>query len=569
MNLKRNIILISLAALIFSSHIKLAATSVTPVRARHGMVATSNEIASKVGVEILKRGGNAVDAAVAVGLAMAVTFPGAGNIGGGGFMVLRMADGKTAAIDYREVAPAAAHRDMYVDKKGNLIPNASTVGYLSAGVPGTVAGFARALQKYGTMKWRDVVEPALKLAAEGFTVSHSFSEELRNNSKLLDQFPASRRIFLKDGKFYSEGEVFKQPELAETLRRMREEGPREFYEGRTARLIVEDVKSNGGLITLQDLKNYKPVEREPLRGTYRGYDIITMPPPSSGGVALLEMLNILENYDIAGMGHQSSGKYHVMIEVMRRAFADRAEFLGDPDFVKVPAKGLTSKSYALTIQQSIDPVKATPSAEVGHGNPTANESKETTHYTVVDSMGNIVSNTYTINGWFGSGATVRGAGFLLNNEMDDFAAKPGTPNAYGLIQGEANAVAAGKRPLSSMTPTLVLKDGKLYFGIGSPGGPTVINQMLQIILNVIDHGMNIQQAINAPRLHHQWQPDAVVYEPYGIAKDVIEALKAKGHQFADRQFYLGDVQGVMIDTKSGERLGACDPRGPGGRAWGY
>jgi gamma-glutamyltranspeptidase/glutathione hydrolase len=407
------------------------------------------------------------------------------------------------------------------------------------------------------------------LAAECFIVSSSLSEELRNNSKLLDQFPTSRRIFLKDGKLYNEGEVFKQPELAETLRRMKEEGPREFYEGRTARFIVEDVKSNGGLITFQDLKDYKPVEREPLRGTYRGYDVITMPPPSSGGVALLEMLNILENYDIAEMGHQSSGKYHVMIEAMRRAFADRAEFLGDPGFVKVPAKSLTSKSYSRVIQQSINPGKATPSAEVRHGNPTANESKETTHYTVVDSMGNIVSNTYTINGWFGSGATVRGAGFLLNNEMDDFAAKPGIPNAYGLIQGEANSIAAGKRPLSSMTPTLVLKDGKLYFGIGSPGGPTVINQMLQIILNVIDHGMNIQQAINAPRIHHQWQPDAVVYEPYGIARDVLEALKAKGHQFADRQFYLGDVQGIMIDPKSGERLGACDPRGPGGRAWGY
>jgi gamma-glutamyltranspeptidase/glutathione hydrolase len=484
-------------------------------------------------------------------------------------MLVRMAGGKATAIDYREVAPAAAHREMYVDKKGNLIPNASTVGHLSAGVPGTVAGFALALERYGTMRWSDVVEPALRLAAEGFTVSSSFSEDLRNSSKLLEQFPTSRRIFLRDGKFYNEGEVFKQVELAETLQRLKEEGPREFYEGRTARLIVEDMKTNGGLITLQDLKNYKPVEREPLLGTYRGYGIITMPPPSSGGVALLEMLNVLEHYDIAGMGYQSSAKYHVMIEAMRRAFADRAEFLGDPDFVKVPARGLTSKAYAREIQRSIDMVKATPSTKVGHGNPPSNETKDTTHYTVIDSMGNVVSNTYTINGWYGSGVTVRGAGFLLNNEMDDFAAKPGAANAYGLIQGEANAVAAGKRPLSSMTPTLVLKDGKLYFAIGSPGGPTVINQMLQVILNIIDHGMNIQQAINAPRLHHQWQPDAVIYEPYGIARDVIEALKAKGHQFSDRQFYIGDIQGVMIDTKSGERLGASDPRGPGGRAWGY
>lgn len=566
--MKRRFI-ISILACILLSYTQPTSAFINPVRARSGMVASSNEVASKVGVEILKRGGNAVDAAVAVGLALAVTFPQAGNLGGGGFMVIHLADGRSTTIDYREVAPAKAQRNMYLDSQGNPIPEASTVGYLSSGVPGTVAGLALALQKYGTMKWSDIIEPARRLATDGFVISPWLSDTLRNNGKLLERFNESRRIFLKDGKYYDEGEIFKQPELAKTLDRLKKEGPREFYEGRTAQLIVKDMKANGGMITFQDLRDYKPIERLPLKGTYRGYEILTMSPPSSGGVALLEMLNVLENYDIAAMGDQSSEKYHVLIETMRRAFADRAEFMGDPDFVKVPITGLISKSYAAEIKKSIDISKATPSDKIGHGTPPINESKETTHYTVVDAKGNAVSNTYTLNGWFGSGATVSGAGFLLNNEMDDFAVKPGAPNAYGLVQGENNAIAAGKRPLSSMTPTIVLKEGKLFLTVGSPGGPTIINQMVQVIINTIDHGMNIQEAINAPRLHQQWLPDVIFYEPFAISKDVLTALKAKGHTFFDRASYLGDVQAIMIDLKTGERLGGSDPRGQEGRACGY
>jgi len=566
---RRAIGLLVIAGLLSFSQIQPSAASRPPVRARHGMVASASEIASRVGVDILKRGGNAVDAAVAVGLALAVTYPVAGNLGGGGFMVIRMSDGRVAAIDYRETAPAKAHRNMYLDKDGNLIPDASTIGYLAAGVPGTVAGLALALERYGTMKWRDVVEPARKLAAEGFTVSYALARSLRGEADLLKRFPESRRIFLRDERFYEEGETFKQPELAAVFQRLKKRGPSEFYQGRTAQLIAEDMKANGGLITLEDLKSYRPVIRQPLRGTYRGYEIITMPPPSSGGVALLEMLNILEHYNLEAMGHSSSEKYHVMIEAMRRAFADRAEFLGDPDFVKVPVAGLTSKKYAAELMKSIDISQATPSARIGHGQPAAYESEATTHFSVIDRMGNAVANTYTLNGGYGSGVTVPGAGFLLNNEMDDFAAKPGAPNYYGLIQGEANSVQPRKRPLSSMTPTIVLKDGKLYFVIGSPGGPTIINTALQVIVNIIDHKMNIQQAIDAPRLHHQWLPDVVRYEPYGLARDVMDALKAKGHQFTDRPRNMGDAEGIMIEMETGARLGASDPRSADARAIGY
>lgn len=538
-----------------------------PVRARNGMVASTHEIASRVGAEILQRGGNAVDAAIAVGLALAVTYPAAGNLGGGGFMVIRMNDGRSVAIDYRETAPAAASRNMYLDKEGKLIPKSSTIGYLAAGVPGTVAGFEMALEKFGTMKWSELVEPAYRLAADGFTISHRSALSLKED-KELPNFPETRRIFLRDGNYYQEGDTFKQPELAETLKRLKEQGAREFYEGRTAQLIADDMRAHGGLITLEDLKSYRPVARPLLRGNYRGYEILTMPPPSSGGVALLEMLNMLEHYDLAALGHNSSQKYHVMIEVMRRAFADRAEFLGDPDFVRVPVAGLTAKTYAKDLLKTINLDKATPSTQVGAGKPVAYESNSTTHYTVVDKWGNAVSNTYTLNDAYGSRATVKGAGFLLNNEMDDFAAKPGEPNIYGLIQGEANAVAPRKRPLSSMTPTIVLKDSQLYFVVGSPGGPTIINTVLQVIVNIIDHKMNIQQAIDAPRIHHQWLPDLVRTEPYGLSRDTQEALKAKGHQF-DKEVNMGDAEGVMIEEKTGVRLGASDPRSWDGRPVGH
>jgi gamma-glutamyltranspeptidase/glutathione hydrolase len=539
------------------------AASRPPVRGKHGMVSSVSEIASQVGVDVLKRGGNAVDAAVAVGLALAVVWPSAGNLGGGGFMVIRQANGKATAIDYREMAPAAAHRNVYLDEKGEYVAESSTYGHAAAGVPGTVAGLSYALEKYGTMKWADVAKPARQLAAEGFPVWYQLERSLKNASKHLSRYPETNRIFLRDGKPYETGEIFKQPELAAVFERMIKRGPREFYEGKTAQLIEESMRraANGGKVwmTVEDLKNYKAVEREPLRGVYRGHEIITMPPPSSGGVAMIEMLNILERHDLKSMGAGSSQSIHVMVEAMRRAFADRAQFLGDPDFVKVPVAGLVSRKYADKLAATIDLERASTSQDVRSGDPLAYESEETTHFTVVDKDGNVASNTYTINDSFGNKITVEGAGFLLNNEMDDFAPKPGAPNAYGLIQGEANAVTARKRPLSSMTPTIVLKDGKLLFAVGSPGGPTIINTVTQVIVNIIDHGMNIQQAIDWPRVHHQWMPDQIVYEPYGLAPDVLNRLKSMGHQFGNQR-YMGDAEGVMIEVKTDVRLGGSDPR---------
>ena len=539
-----------------------------PVRARHGMVASTHEIASRVGVEILQRGGNAVDAAVAVALALAVVHPAAGNLGGGGFMLIRMADGRASVIDYREMAPARAHRDMYVDEKGDVVPEASTVGHRAVAVPGTVAGLALALEKYGTMSWADVCRPAERLAREGVVLTHFEAESLRRAARLLERFPESRRIFLRDGRYYEEGEIFRQPDLAETLRRLIERGPREFYEGETARRIVAEMEAGGGLITLDDLKNYRAIERAPLRTTYRGYEILTVPPPSSGGVALIEMLHILEGFDLRALGHNSADYVHLLVEAMRRAFADRARFLGDPDFARIPVKGLTSRRYAEALRRTIDMNRATPSAALAPGDAFAYESEHTTHFTVVDAMGNVVANTYTLNGSYGSGVTVRGAGFLLNNEMDDFTSKPGVPNMFGLLQSEANQIGPRKRPLSAMTPTIVLRDGKPYFALGSPGGPTIINTVLQVILNIIDFGMNLQQAIAMPRVHHQWMPDQIVYEPFGLSRDTIEALRARGHAFAERPRYMGDVQAIMIEPETGMRLGASDPR-MDGRPVGY
>ncbi len=542
------------------------AASRPPVRGKHGMVSSVSEIASQAGVDVLKRGGNAVDAAVAVGLALAVVWPSAGNLGGGGFMVIRLANGKATAIDYREMGPAAAHRNVYLDEKGEYIKESSTYGHAAAGVPGTVAGLAYALEKYGTMKWADVAEPARKLAADGFPVWYQLERSLKGSSQGLSRYPETKRIFLRDGKPYETGEIFRQPELADVFARMIKQGPREFYEGKTAQLIEAAMRRAAGdgkpWMTVEDLKNYKAVEREPLRATYRGHEIITMPPPSSGGVAMIEMLNILERYDLKSMGAGSSQAVHLMVEAMRRAFADRAQFLGDPDFVKVPVAGLTSRKYADKLAATIDPDRASTSQEIRNGDPAPYESEETTHFTVVDKEGNVASNTYTLNLSFGSKITVEGAGFLLNNEMDDFAPKPGSPNAYGLIQGEANAVAARKRPLSSMTPAIVLKDGKLWFAVGSPGGPTIINTVTQVIINIVDHGMNIQQAIDWPRVHHQWMPDEIAYEAHGLAPDVLNKLKAMGHKFASPRF-MGDAEGIMIEDKTGIRLGGSDPRADG------
>jgi gamma-glutamyltranspeptidase/glutathione hydrolase len=562
-----------LLILIFINASAAPAPAREPVRGKHGMVASTNEVASRVGVEIMKRGGNAVDAAIAVAFALAVTHPAAGNLGGGGFMMIRLKDGRTTAIDYREMAPAAAHRNVYLDKNGNLIEGegGSLIGYRAAGVPGTVRGMELALKKYGSGKltWSQLVDPARRLAANGFTVTHSLARSLHSSREYLSKYAETKRIYLRDGRFYNEGELFPQPELAATFARLQRLGPNEFYEGETARLIVADMKRNNGLMTLEDLRGYVAKERAPLRGNYRGHEIISMPPPSSGGAVLIEMLNILEGFELKKFEASSSDRYHLMAEAMRRAFADRAEYMGDTDFVKVPITGLIDKAYAARLRTSINIERASSSAEVRAGRPAGYESEETTHFTVVDVEGNAVANTYTLNNSYGSAAMAKGTGILLNNEMDDFAAKPGTPNLYGLIQGERNAVAPKKRPLSAMTPTIVLrKDGSLWFTVGSPGGPTIINTVLCIITNVIDYEMNIQQAIDAPRVHHQWLPDELIGEPFGLSGDTQRALSSRGHTLAKLR-YLGDAEGIMIEEKTGMRLGATDPRRSDGQAVGY
>jgi gamma-glutamyltranspeptidase/glutathione hydrolase len=541
------------------------------VRGAHGMVASSSDLASEAGVQILKRGGNAVDAAVAVALALAVTHPSAGNLGGGGFMVVRMADGRETAIDYRETAPLAATQKMYLDEAGNVVPEASTVGYRGVGVPGTVAGLALALQKYGTMKWSVVVQPALELARRGFVLSKPLADDLRAQEPRFAKFAESHRIFNRSGRPYAEGERFMQPELAQTLGRLARGGPREFYEGKTAELLVRDMVAHGGLITRADLTGYRAIERKLLHGRYRGYEVLTMPPPSSGGATLLQELNILEGYELQKLPQGSAASLHLELEAMRRAFADRALFFGDPDFVQIPLEALTSRAYAARQRANIDPLKATPSSTIAANRPAPTESDHTTHFTIVDAAGNAVSNTFTLNLAFGSGATVTGAGFLLNDEMDDFTSKPGTPNAFGLIQGEANAIAPRKRPLSSMTPTLLLKDGKLVLALGSPGGPTIINTVLQVLLDVVDFHMELQAAVDAPRVHQQWMPDLVMADRGGLNADTQAALAAMGYAFLppEKPVVLGDVEAVMIEPGTSVRLGASDPRGGDSRAVGY
>jgi gamma-glutamyltranspeptidase/glutathione hydrolase len=557
------------SAFILFIALPLQAASRLPAREAHAMVASVDAIASTVGVDVMKRGGNAVDAAIAVALALAVTWPEAGNLGGGGFMLIRKADGATEALDYRERAPLAATRDMYLDANGNVIKDLSLVGYKAIGVPGTVAGLALAHKRHAKLPWRDLVEPARKLAANGFTVSQYLSNSLRGRTttERMKLFPESWRLFQRGGKPYQQGERFVQPELAETLARIQKD-PGDFYRGETARRVVADIQAHGGLITAADLAQYEPTVRTPLKGTYRGYEIVTMPPPSSGGIALIEMLNMLEPYDLKAMGWHSSQQVHSMVEVMRRAYADRARFLGDADFVKVPVAGLTAREYANQRRADIDPAHASRSADVGAGNPAPYESPQTTHFTIVDEAGTIVSSTYTLNESYGSAVTAAGTGFLLNDEMDDFTSKPGVPNFYGLIQGESNAIQPRKRPLSSMTPTIVVKDGKAFFAIGSPGGSTIINTVLQVVVNIIDYGMTLQQAIDAPRFHHQWLKDEITWEPFEFSKDTWDALTRMGHVFAERPGHIGDAHGIMIDPKDGMRLGASDPR-RGGTAVGY
>jgi len=534
----------------------LAAQNLSPLTAPHGMVVSDARIASGVGRDVMQKGGNAVDAAIATALALAVTHPAAGNLGGGGFMVVRLADGRSVAIDFREVAPAEATHDMYVGR-----PDDSTVGYRAVGVPGSPAGLWEAHRRFGTMRWRDLVEPARKLAADGFRLSRELALSLKNHANAFKRFPASYAQFNRNGRFFVGGETFRQPELAKTLARL-EKGPEGFYRGKTAAAIADAMHRNDGLINQGDLATYKPMAREPLRSNYKGYEILTMPPPSSGGIALLQMLGTVEG-KLGGFG--SVGTVHTTVEAMKRAFADRAEFLGDPDFVKVPVDQLLSRARIEGFRNAAGD-KATPSDAIKPKLDGLHEGNNTTHFTVVDGAGNAVSCTTTLNTGYGSGVTV--AGFLLNNEMDDFTSVPGRPNVFGLIQGEANSIAPGKRPLSSMTPTILSRDGKLFLALGSPGGPTIINTVLETILNVTEWKMDIQRAVTAPRFHHQWRPDTISYEPFAFSSDVMDGLRAKGHVFAPRPGTQGSCHAVMV-LPDGWRAAGADPRLPDAGAAGY
>jgi gamma-glutamyltranspeptidase / glutathione hydrolase len=530
----------------------------SPVQGSKGMVVTSHFLATQSAQDVLKKGGNAIDAAVTAAFSLAVTQPRSGNIGGGGFMLISSEQkNEVVAIDYREKAPTKATVDMFLDKEGNADSQLSRYTHLASGVPGTVAGLAFALEKYGTISLKEAMTPAIKLAEEGFVVTPRFSDGLKEKEKMLKKWQSSAKVFYKpDGSSYEPGDLFVQKDLAATLRRIASEGAKEFYEGKTAQLLVAEMAKHGGLITMKDMRNYSPIMREPVHGTYRGYDIYSMPPPSSGGVHVVQILNILEGYPISEYGHNSALTIHLMAEAMKRAYADRSLYLGDEDFVKIPMKGLISKDYAAKIRESIDMDKATPSGTIAPGKPQPYESSETTHFSIVDKFGNAVSNTYTINFSYGSGIVVEGAGFLLNNEMDDFSAKPGVPNAYGLIGGEANKIEPNKRMLSSMSPTIVKNKGKNFLVTGSPGGSRIITTTLQVIMNVIDHGLNIQSAVAAPRIHHQWLPDELRIEE-GISPDTVKILQEKGQQ-VKQQAAMGASQSVMV--KDGMMYGGADPR---------
>jgi gamma-glutamyltranspeptidase / glutathione hydrolase len=562
------------------------AAVVHPVHAPHGIVVSVHELASRAGVEIMQAGGNAVDAAVATGFALAVVHPQAGNLGGGGFMLIRLADGKLAFLDYREKAPAAATADMYLDAHGQVIKDASVVGYKAIAVPGSVAGMVYAEKKYGKLNLAQVIAPAIKLARDGFPLA--FEDAADFHDRHFAEFPDSNRIFQRDAHPYQPGETFRQPELAQTLERIAK-NPDDFYHGTMARELAAFVQKGGGLLTADDLAHYEVKEREPVHGTYRGYEIVSAPPPSSGGIALLEILNILEGYDLAKAGNRSAQAIHLTVEAFRRAFFDRAELLGDPDFSKIPVAQLIDKKYGAAWRESIDPAHATPSKDLQRPaifsqldqyaalHPAAGEVREpehTTHYSVVDAEGNAVAVTTTLNDNFGSRVTAEGLGFLLNDEMDDFTSKPGAPNLYGLIQGPANAIAPDKRPLSAMTPTIVLKNDKLFLVLGSPGGARIITTVANILMGVTDYGMNIQEAVNAPRFHHQWEPDVLRVEQW-FSPDTVNLLREMGHKVEFGvsvagiwEPYWSDGECIAVDQTNGERLGASDQRN-NGKAVGY
>ncbi|MDO7597957.1 MAG: gamma-glutamyltransferase [Pseudomonadota bacterium] len=547
----------------------LAGQRAEPVTGKTAMVVTSHQLATEIALEILKEGGNAIDAAIAAGFVLAVTQPRSGNIGGGGFMLYSPSySDAVTAIDYRETAPSKAHEKMFLDDMGNGDQTLSRFSHLSAGVPGTVAGFALALEKFGTMSLAEVLQPAINLAKNGFVVPNRFVEGIAARKQVFDKWPSSKAKFFKqDGSSYQAGEIFKQPDLAKTLQLIADKGAEGFYTGETARLIESEMQKHGGLISYEDLANYQAVIRQPVHGTYRGFDVYSMSPPSSGGVHIVQILNLLEQYPITEYGHNSAQTIHLMAEAMRRAYADRASYLGDSDFIKVPLKGLISKSYSQAIVKNIKLNRATPSVEIKAGNPQHYESPETTHFSIVDQFGNAVSNTYTLNFSYGSGIVVTGAGFLLNNEMDDFSAKPGATNAYGLMGGEANKIEPNKRMLSSMSPTIVKQAGKNFLITGSPVGSRIISTTLQVIMNVIDHKMNIQTAVNSPRIHHQWWPDEIRIEQ-GISPDTIKLLTNRGHKMVQKSA-MGGSQSILVDQENRRLYGAADPRQSTSKATGF
>lgn len=582
----RKSLILKLVVLWVAAHTIGQAEGLRPAHAKRGMVVSVHPEASRVGAAIMQQGGNAVDAAVATGFALAVVHPEAGNIGGGGFMLLRKSNGEVHFLDFREKAPKAATRDMYLDTQGNLIPNASLLGYKAVGVPGSVAGLVYAQQHWGKLPLKTVMQPAIRLAREGVRLTYEEAHAMHYEGDDAQPTQEADRVFLGDakrlfqrsGNYYHPGEIFRQPELAQTLERIAA-NPNDFYKGAMARELAAEIKRGGGLITEEDLAGYEVKERQPIHGTYRGYEIFSAPPPSSGGITMLEALNILEGYNLSKMGNRSADAIHLTVEAFRRAFFDRAELLGDPDFSAIPVAQLIDKQYAKSWRQSLDMTRASDSKEIrrpsGFGELdrqaslpyTGRESHNTTHYSVVDPQGNAVSVTTTLNESFGAAVTAGKLGFLLNDEMDDFTSKPGVPNNYGLIQGEANSIAPGKRPLSAMSPTIVLKDGKLALVLGSPGGPRIITTVANILMGVVDYGLDIQQAVNAPRFHHQWMPDQIYLEDDGISPDTIKLLQARGHKIK-MEGYWSDGECIAIDPKTGELLGAPDGRG-GGKAVGF
>lgn len=535
-----------------------------PVIGRKGMVVSQSELASNIGAEILQGGGNAVDAAVAVGFALAVVLPRAGNLTGGGFMLVHLAENnKTIAIDYRETAPAAAFDDMFIDSTGEVDHSKALETLYAAGVPGTVAGFEYALQRYGTMTLKQVIKPALAIAQQGFVVSDDMVRIVKKTQELLQKNAETCRVFFKENcQLYQAGELFKQADLADTLDYLSEQGADGFYQGDIAKKIVAAMAQGQGLLTLEDLRNYQVKEVNPIQGDFNGYEIFTMPPPSSGGVHLVQMLNMLEQLPLDGVAQGSAAMMHFQAEIFKRAYADRSKYLGDPDFVEVPVHGITSKAYAKQLSEQISADKITPSAQIKAGQPNSYESPDTTHFSVMDKQGNVVSNTYTLNHYYGSGITIPGTGLLMNNTMDDFSAKTGTPNSYGLVGGKANAIAAQKRPLSSMTPTIVLKSGQPFLATGTPGGSKIITSVFQQLVNILWFDMNVSEATDAPRIHHQWQPD-ILYVEQNIAADSIKLLQQKGYQ-VEISTSLGSLQSIM--RKEGVYYGAADPRRPNAKA---